>query len=450
MTFEQTARKVRGSGTHRGRVASATPSTSDRFFDKSGLRHADLRDAVLAAGPIRAGLGDTLWHYQDGVWLPRGDKEARRRSRDLLGQRWRRSHVDGLVADLLADEPYITDEQPTQWINCPNGLLDWRTGELLEHSPEIPTTYQLSVPWNPAAACPTVDRWLEDVVPHDALELVWEIIGTSIYPDQAFHRAVLLLGPGRNGKGTLLRLITALIGKAHVSAVTLQSLGENRFASAELFGKVANIAGDLDSRSIGSTDVFKMATGGDLITGERKHGQPFSFRSRATMLFSANEAPASPDHSEGFFSRWVVVPMDRLRLGPGDEDPTIERQMMHELDGMLVRAVDALLSAMDRGRYSTPASVARATGGYREDSDPVRRFIEDCLDVTGDPNDAETRAAVYGRYKEWCEVNGHRHMGANRFWGRLRSGIEPGIDPDAKVINGQRYAGGLQLVTSWH
>jgi putative DNA primase/helicase len=75
-----------------------------------------------------------------------------------------------------------------------------------------------------------------------------------------YHRAVLLFGHGRNGKGTFLRLIEKLIGPRFVSAVTLQSLGEGRFASADLFGKIANISGDLDARYIKRADVFKMAT----------------------------------------------------------------------------------------------------------------------------------------------------------------------------------------------
>lgn len=418
-----------------------------RFFDKSGLLHASLRTAVRDLGPIATGPGRSVWHYRHGVWLPSGDDEVRRRCRRFLGQRWRKSHAEGVVSDLAADEPFITDAQPTRWINCRNGLLDWATGTLHPHDPHVPSTYQLAVDWDPDATCPTIDAWLIQVAPDDAIDLVWEVVGTAVYPDQPFHRAVLLLGPGRNGKGTLLRLVSRLIGRQHISAVTLQALGENRFVAAELFGKVANIAGDLDSRAIGRTDVFKMATGGDLISAEHKYGAAFQFYNRATMLFSANEPPGSVDHTDGFFGRWVVLPFNRLQLRPSDEDHGLEPRLHVELDGALVRAVTGLRRAMERGGYDQPRSVTDATLGYREVADPLRRFVEDCLHVTDDHADTTPRSAVYTRYREWCEENGQRPLGANRFWGRLVA-VAPKVDP-TRISAGVRLVGAVRLIGTW-
>jgi putative DNA primase/helicase len=44
--------------------------------------------------------------------------------------------------------------------------------------------------------------------------------------------------------------------------VTLPEPAENRFRTATLFGKLANLAGDLDSRWLDSTAMFKAITGG--------------------------------------------------------------------------------------------------------------------------------------------------------------------------------------------
>lgn len=429
-----------------GQPANVTTLDPDRYFGKTGLQHATLRQAVLAPGPIAVGIGRTLWWYDTGVWRSNGEDEVRRRTRQLLGERWRKTHAEGIVSDLLADHTFIGDRPPAQWVNCRNGLLDWKTGTLTEHRQNIPTTYQVSTEWNPTATCPTVDAWLDLVAPTDAINLVWEIIGTAIYAGDPFHRAVILVGPGRNGKGTLLRLIQALIGVDHVAGVTLQALGENRFAAAELFGKVANIAGDLDARSIARTDVFKMATGGDPIHAERKYGQPFVFTNRATMLFSANELPGTADMSEGFFRRWCVVPFTELQLAPGEEDHSIERKLHAEMAGVLVKAVEGLRRAMARGGYDNPPSVQAATAEYREHADPLRLFSADELEVTGNLDDDLPRSAVYARYRHWCELNGHRPMSARRFWDRLRS-LHPDLDLDgARVVHGQRHVAGLNFL----
>jgi len=443
-TFERTLRR-RSTPSDDVEVLQGDLVDSDRYFGKQGLLHASLRADVIELGPIVTGIGRTIWHYRNGVWIMGGDDEIRRRCRNLLGQRWRRSHVDGIVTDLAANEPFITDAQPTDWVNTTSGLLDWRTGVLEPHTPTVASTYQLSCPWNPTATCPTVDVWLEQVAPADAIDLIWEVIGTAIYGAQPFHRAIMLFGPGRNGKSTLLRLIAALIGPAHISAVTLHALSESRFASAELFGKVANISGDLDARSIGRTDIFKQAVGADPINAERKHGQPFTFTNRATMIFAANELPGSADLTEGFFSKWVVVPFTGLQLAPGDEDHTLEPRMHLELQGVLVKAVEGLRRAIDRGAYDRPASVADATANYQTNADPLRRFIDDELDVTGNHTDTLPHRAVYHRYKTWCDDNGAKSLGANRFWTRLEASTSSNIVPNATAVRGDRHCSGVNF-----
>ena len=102
---------------------------------------------------------------------------------------------------------------------------------------------------------------------------------------------------------------------------------------------------------------------------------------------------------------------------------------------------------MTRGGYSIPASVTDATTGYRENADPLRRFIDDCIIVTGGHGDTVTRSGVYTRYKEWIDENGHRPLGANKFWSRLVA-VDPRIDP-TRISAGMRLVGGVRLVDSW-
>jgi putative DNA primase/helicase len=422
----------------KGIANGLTPAPKSFFNQKGGLRHARLRDSVLAIGPIVVGPGGSLYQYRGGVYLPDGENEVRRRVSALLGNRWRRSHAEGLVADLKAQLPMIDDTQPTEWINCPNGLLDWPTGTLHPHRPDVASTCQLAVPYNPHATCHFVDQWLEQVAPDDAIDLIWEVIGICIYVDMPIHKAVLLWGPGRNGKGTLLRLITALIGQQHVSAVTLQALAENRFVAAELFGKVANIAGDLDARHLQRSDVFKMVTGGDLITAERKFGQPFTFRNRATMVFSANEPPSSADLTDGFFSRLIIVPFTKLQLTHGQEDPEVEHDLHSELDGVLVKAVAGLNRVMKNSAFTISRSVRTATDDYRQQADPVRAFVDDRLDVVA--GSREKRSLIYHEYKAWCEDNGRHAFSSHRFY----AGIER-IDGVHQEKSGDRYLRGLSF-----
>ena len=68
--------------------------------------------------------------------------------------------------------------------------------------------------------------------------------------DFPFHKWLLFNGSGRNGKGVTTNLITRFLGSDNVSNETLERLLENNFASASLYGKMANIDADLSSEEL--------------------------------------------------------------------------------------------------------------------------------------------------------------------------------------------------------
>ena len=100
---------------------------------------------------------------------------------------------------------------------------------------------------------------------------------------------------------------------------------------------------------------------------------------------------------------------------------------------------------MDRGGFDTPPSVIDATLGYRDTSDPIRRFVEEMIEITGGYDDRVTRRSMFSTYKAWCDEENYRPVGAQKFWGRIRN-IDERIDVDVKIA-GTRYLRGIQLKT---
>ena len=436
--------------THEGRLPASvppgtveTPRTSNPsdFVGKDGLLVRDLVEAILEDGPIRPGLGGALWWYEDGVYLDKGEQELSRRAQRLLGNRYRRSHVDNAIAWIAAHHPFITDHEPTELLNTRSGLLNWRTHELRPHDPELPSTYQIPHAWNPTASCPMFDEWLTQVLPNDCYDFIWEVMGYLLLPANPFHKAILLHGTGRNGKSTWLRLVEHLIGTRHVSHRTLQELQEDRFATSSLYRKVANIAGDLDQRRLANTDNFKMATGGDPIAAQRKYGDTFEFVCTATFAFAANELPGTADLTEGFFSRWIIVPF-RGYFPAGKADPHLGDRLTSEAEGIIVKAIEGLHRVMDRGRFDLPTSVLAATEDYRVKADPVRQFSAERIEVDFD---AEVkRTWLHDAYQEWCRHNGYQPLATRRFYDRLRQ-IHVGRIHDKKK-QGDMFFGGIRLL----
>jgi len=202
--------------------------------------------------------------------------------------------------------------------------------------------------------------------------------------------------------------------------VSLHKLGESQFAVAELYGKLANICGDLDARAIKRTDIFKVITGGDPIDAERKYRDPFVFTAFALLLFSANSTPLSFDQSDGWFDRWVVVPMNQRIT---DEDPRLIEKLTTEaeLEGLLVKAVSGLNRLMERGKFKLPPSVQAARREYRERLDTVEAFLsEECI---LSPQAWIARPELYGKYQKWATDGGRPPVSAIVFNDRLREGF---------------------------
>jgi len=404
-----------------------------RFFGEGGLIVPRLGDEIRALGPVVPGIDGRLYRYLEGVYRGDGEAFARGAVRRLLGDLFKRRHSDEALAYLRAFDTEVSDRQPEGLVNLRNGLLDWREDPpvLRPHDPAIVSTIQLPLAWSPEACCPRIEAFLADVVP-DAIEFVLEVIGYSLLPANPLRVAVLLLGPGSNGKSVLLMVIKALLGGENVSVVPLQVLTENRFAAAELFGKLANICGDLDARAIRQTDSFKMLTGGDPMLAERKHRDHFTFQPFALPLFSANEPPLSSDQTEAWFDRWLVVPMER-RFEDDEIDPHLAGKLTtrDELEGLLVLAVEGLRRLMARGRFDLPPSVQRARLSYRERLDTVAGFVAEECQIA--PDAWTQRSALYRTYRTWATDGGRLPVSAATFNEHLRAGFAGRVRESKRV-----------------
>jgi putative DNA primase/helicase len=203
--------------------------------------------------------------------------------------------------------------------------------------------------------------------------------------------------------------------------VSLQAIAADKYATAELFGKLANVMGDLDGSSIRYTDRLKQLTGGDEVYAQRKYQQPFKFTATAFPIFAANDIPAPmSDFSEGYFSRWMIVPFNKGYFPERQANPYIEHQFLEELPGILAKAVAAARELASRQGFTELHEVRQATRSYREDSDPVLAFIQDHIrPANHDAGAWEPRRSVYLAYQQWCASSGRRALGARKFYGRF-------------------------------
>ncbi|MGA7369818.1 MAG: DUF5906 domain-containing protein [Nitrososphaeraceae archaeon] len=106
-----------------------------------------------------------------------------------------------------------------------------------------------------ACSCPAIMRFMHEVMAPEDVETVLDFIAYCLWRGFPFHRYLLFNGSGRNGKGVMLEIIKCFLGHNNVSGESLHRLLDTRFATAELYGKLANIDADLSKAALKNTGV---------------------------------------------------------------------------------------------------------------------------------------------------------------------------------------------------
>jgi putative DNA primase/helicase len=305
----------------------------------------------------------------------------------------------------------------TKHINLENGLLDWETQVLKPHDPQYASKIRIPITYDPDATCPTIDKFFNEVLPEDTLELIEELFGYCLIPTTRFEKAFMLIGPGQNGKSVFLNLLTQFISKEHIANETLQDLAGNRFRKAELAGKLVNIFADLSSTALIDTGYFKALVSSDDISVERKNKDPFKLQNTARMIFSANEIPKSRDNTNAYFRRWRIIRFPNA-IAEAKVDTELLEKLVIELPGLLNRAIHGLQRLFTQKKFSEPASCIRELERYRQDNDTVRSFVRnDCI---ADPSNKVGKVTLYDSYRSWCQVNGGKPVSSARFNERIK------------------------------
>ena len=198
-----------------------------------------------------------------------------------------------------------------------NGILplDDEVPELRDHIRSIPFVTRLPVSFDLAARCPRFLAFLNRVLPDESWRLViQEMFGYRLRPGNPFKIAFFMVGPPDRVSSTLLEVLRGVLGEENTSTTALQSLADNRFASAGLFGKMANIYTDLSPKLIKDAGLFKMLTGGsDHVPGEKKFQQPFDFVNPAKLIFFSEH-----DASRRLGGRCVLPSVGGCRVSSPD------------------------------------------------------------------------------------------------------------------------------------
>jgi putative DNA primase/helicase len=401
----------------------------------------EVAEAITAEDHFAQDQGGKLYRFSGGTYNQYAERFIRRRVKEVLessgrAAEWSSHRANEVIEYIRADAPELWERPPLEEVNVLNGILRLDTRELREHDPAYLSPVQVPVNFDPEAECPEWERFIGEVFPEDARELPFEIAADLITPSRSAQKALLLLGEGSNGKSTYLRALTTFVGSPNTCGASLHKLESDRFATARLIGKLANICPDLPSTHLTETSVFKAITGGDDLHAEYKYRESFEFSPYCRLVFSANHVPHSSDASHAFFRRWLVVPFNRT-FEPGEAIPREELDAKlsdpHELSGVLNRALDVLPRVRHEG-FTESESMREAWEEFKSMTDPVSVWLSRSVVVSTEA--FVPKSALLAAYNADCEDHGRAGMTATAF-GLAVKRARPGIGDAQRTVNGK-------------
>ena len=307
-----------------------------------------------------------------------------------------------------------------EWLACADCMLNLKTGETAPFDPKYLNTTQIPVKFVPRSTqvdfwyycvkdpivdnspCPKIMEFLNGVMAPEDVELVLDFIAYCLWREYKFHKWLLFNGSGQNGKSTLLTLIERFVGVKNVSGESLYRLLNRQFAPANLFQKLVNVDADLSGGILSNTGVLKKLTGNDEFPGEFKHKTPFKFRNYAKLILSCNEMPQTPDTTDAFFRRLIIINFTRQFFGDNDDPDLINRLTTEEeLSGLLYEVMQRLPRVLERGiQPTTNETMGNTYDKYIRGSDPIKYFVERAIAYAMD--EEITLTETYESYSWFC------------------------------------------------
>jgi putative DNA primase/helicase len=252
-------------------------------------------------------------------------------------------------------------------------------------------------------------------------QLLYQAIGYCFYRRNELRKSFFLLGEKRNGKSTFLDMVGNLLGEDNTANLDLCEIGD-RFRTAELTGKLANIGDDINDEWVSNTAIFKKVVSGDVITVERKSKDPFKLRSFAKFFFSANSLPrlGRGKDNRAVLDRLVIIPFDaRFSKDDADYDPFIKYKLRSEevMESLIANAVPALREVLINQEFEHCSKVDANLEEFEKTNNPILQFFEE-MDESSYIN--EPIKGVYQNYNAFCIANNLQAMSAIEFQKQMK------------------------------
>mgnify|MGYP003148040969 CR=1 FL=1 len=257
---------------------------------------------------------------------------------------------------------------------------------------------------------------IKDEIDYENIQTVLEMCAAAFIRKNIDEKSFIMLGSGHNGKSVCLDYLSQMLGKDNVSHIPLQILSDDKFASARLESKLANIFSDLEKNELKHTGIIKSLSSGEPIYVQNKNQQGFNLYPFATLIFSTNKFPkVFSDQSNGFFRRWIIIKWLRDFEKDPQRDNNLKEKLLSnkkEMDVVFSNLMYIAKEIYKNNKFSHSKDWKIIQKMWNESADPVNDFIENYII---DSEASKTKRETYQFYKNTMYNLGTSPLGMGQF-----------------------------------
>ena len=300
-------------------------------------------------------------------------------------------------------------DQDKYLLGVVNGVVNLRTGGLIDKSKESMITKRCGATFDHNAKCPQWLNFVNEITDgnKELANYLKKSVGYSLTGETKEHLFFFLHGNGANGKSVFVNIIQDMLGdysmQTPVSTIMTRGKGNINNDIARLRGARFVATTETDEGSRFNESEIKLITGGDMISARFLHKEYFDYRPQFTLWISGNHKPV-PGDSYSIWRRLILIPFD-VRFSEDKQDKNLTDKLRSELPGILNWAIDGCLEWQDEG-LTTPKIILDATKEYQTEMDRINSWMEDCCSNNASNHNSVKASDLYKSYKRWADDNG--------------------------------------------
>lgn len=320
------------------------------------------------------------------------------------------------------------------------GMSRTATFELVPHSRDYLCTKIIPVEFDPKSKCPGFEAFLERIMPDKERRLFLQRwFGLSMTALTGDQKMCFFYGVGSNGKSVLVDLMARILSGYATTAKIESLIGSNKRSGdaatpdlVPLMGARMVRASEPEQGERMKEGMIKELTGGEPILIRSLHQNFVEVKPFFKLTISGNHKPEIRGTDDGIWRRLLMIMFD-VQIPAEERDRDLGRRLWEdERTGILNWLVDGLISYMEIG-LSEPASVTNATQEYREESDYVHVFLNECCEATGEPGDFTQSRELVEAFNYWMRERGETQWRERTFTTKLKDKAGRWTDPRTKM-----------------